>query len=182
MSNPRGNQSGAMTRRPMRPCDYIAYHDQQKVEAMQKRMEATAAQGLAFNQKQAANARKRSAMEAQMSEEVPSVRRLRQQQQPQYPQHVAQQLDPMIADTKKYLELKRRKQAFEDFLLTKRLQKEKAKSDRKMSALQKEFNQHTQKQQETKEMMADVIKTQQENEKKAETAAAVVALSQQPLA
>jgi len=170
MAYSRGNQAGNMTRRPLRPCDYIVYHDQQKAEAMQKRLEESLAQGQALQQKtQAANARKRSAEMANMENIQGGYQQQQQQQQQQHPTRsttMMTSMDPMIADTKKYLELKRRKQAFEDFLLTKRLQKEKAKSDRKMTSLQKEFKQHNQKQQETKEMVAEMMKKQQQQQEK----------------
>jgi len=157
-----------MARRLMSPSAYIAYYDQQKEEVMKKRLEDTIAQGQALQQKtQAANTRKRSAERANME----NIQGGYQQQQHQQPMMMSStsMMDPMIADTKKYLELKRRKQAFEDFLLTKRLQKEKAKSDRKMSALQKEFNQHNQKNQEKKELVEEMMKKQQQQQEKKET-------------
>jgi hypothetical protein len=137
----RGNQSGAMTRKPLRPSDYIAWHDQQKVEALKKRMEDQQA----MNQKsQSDGARKRSAQEAQLPySHQPNSTRLLAPSSTHSATHgrvIMADADPMIADTKKYLEMKRRKQAFEDFLLVKRLQKEKEKSEKKLSKLQKEFD------------------------------------------
>jgi len=116
------NLSGNYTRKPLRPADYIHFYQQQKLEAVKQRLEAQN-QAQPQNTQQAPNVRKRQAT-------APPPRQ-QQQQQP---------MDPMVTDTKNYLALKRRKQAFEDFLLVKRLEKEQSKSERKLTRLQKEFD------------------------------------------
>src|ERR1700744_293297 len=120
------NLSGTYTRKPLRPADYIHFYQQKKLEAVKQRLEAQN-QAQPQNTQQAPNVRKRQATAA------PPPRP--QQQQPQQ-----QPMDPMVTDTKNYLALKRRKQAFEDFLLVKRLEKEQSKSERKLTRLQKEFD------------------------------------------
>lgn len=129
------NKSGTYTRKPLRPSDYIHFHQQQKMEGVRQRLEA------------------QNQLKPQNTQQVPNVRKRQatyQLQPPQQPMYQTQQqqqqaLDPMITDTKQYLALKRRKQAFEDFLLVKRMEKEQSKSERKLSRLQKEFDLRQQK-------------------------------------
>lgn len=136
------NKSGTYTRKPLRPSDYIHFHQQQKMEGVRQRLEAQN-QLKPQNTQQVPNVRKRQA-----TTQLQPQQQQQQQQQPMYQtQHQQQQqaLDPMITDTKQYLALKRRKQAFEDFLLVKRMEKEQSKSERKLSRLQKEFDLRQQK-------------------------------------
>jgi hypothetical protein len=152
MYNIRGNFSNQFHRRHLNPAAYVALLEQRKVNELKQRLEQQAAEKAAaeakqktqpFNTTLPAGARKRPLQETDLyNPNTPSsVTFLRQQQQ--------QILDPMIEDTKKYLAMKRKKQAFEDFLLTKRLQKEKDKQERKILALQREFEKKQKNQQES---------------------------------
>ena len=152
MYNIRGNFSNQFHRRHLNPAAYIALLEQRKVNELKQRLEQQAAEKAAaeakqktqpFNTTLPAGARKRPIQQTDLyNPNTPSsVTFLRQQQQ--------QILDPMIEDTKKYLAMKRKKQAFEDFLLTKRLQKEKDKQERKILALQREFEKKQKNQQES---------------------------------
>lgn len=156
------NRSGSMTRKPFSPASYIAWHDQQKVQALKQRMEENQISQVPANaNRQSAGARKRGSSEAQLpydpyqQDRMAAIQQLRnyqrqsrshQQPSPRPSSSSSSSVssfgDPVIEDTKKYLEMKRKKQAFEDFLLVKRLQKEKEKSARKVAKLEKDFEKH----------------------------------------